>query len=279
MLELDANTLQAEDWLDLQEFLFREYEQDIDRYRSRYAYRGMAVKDMTLTTSLQRIGRRPSEVEEHILRNFRKYAPVNTIIGDYDNIWNWMSIGQHHGLPTRLLDWSYSPNVALHFMTEFHDSFHLDGVIWMVDFVQVREMLPECLQDTIFRKSLLTYSCFELQELIGNSLAEIENFTRKHGNAFMFMEPPSLDDRMVNQFALFSFMLDPDADKMDWLNNHPRLYKKIIIPAQLKWEIRDKLDQANISERIMYPGLDGISRWLKRWYSEKNSDKQWRLDP
>jgi len=54
-----------------------------------------------------------------------------------------------------------------------------------------------------------------------------------------------------------------------WLMHHPDIWRKIIIPADLKWELRDKLDQANITERVLFPGLDGLSCWLKRQYSPK----------
>jgi hypothetical protein len=82
----------------------------------------------------------------------------------------------------------------------------------------------------------------------------------------LFVEPPSFDERIVNQYALFSLMSGPEATLDDWLEEHADLWRKLVIPADLKWEVRDKLDQANITERVLFPGLDGLSRWLARHY-------------
>jgi FRG domain-containing protein len=67
-----------------------------------------------------------TEFEGHILRNFRKYAQRNTV--PIDSVWNWLAVVHHYGLPTRLLDWTYSPYVALHFATECLDTFTDDAI-------------------------------------------------------------------------------------------------------------------------------------------------------
>jgi hypothetical protein len=85
----------------------------------------------------------------------------------------------------------------------------------------------------------------------------------------IFLEPPSIDNRIVNQFALFSFMSNPEICMDDWLKNqdNPRLWRRIKIPSELKVEIRDKVVQSNINPRTMFPGLDGICEWLTMYYS------------
>ncbi len=83
----------------------------------------------------------------------------------------------------------------------------------------------------------------------------------------VFVEPPAIDDRILHQLALFSLISSPAAALDDWLRDRPELYRRVVVPARLKREIRDKLNQANINERVLFPGLDGLSRWLTRYYT------------
>ena len=41
---------------------------------------------------------------------------------------------------------------------------------------------------------------------------------------------------------------------------------RFVIAQELRWQIRDFLDHQNITERMVYPGLDGLSEWLGRHY-------------
>lgn len=49
-----------------------------------------------------------------------------------------------------------------------------------------------------------------------------------------------------------------------WLADRPHLYRRAVIPARLEWEIRDKLDQSNITARVPFPRLEGLTAWLER---------------
>ena len=66
------------------------------------------------TSLMRNCGDKASELETPLLENFIKYVSIEDPTID-ESIWKAMIIGQHHGLPTRLLDWSHSTLVALHF--------------------------------------------------------------------------------------------------------------------------------------------------------------------
>lgn len=258
--------IRVSSWNQLQELLYENaWQEGIKRFRSSYAFRGMADAGDDLVTALARLGDRFNQTEPHILRAFRKYARPEEAAGS--SLWNWLALAQHHGLPTRMLDWTYSPFVALHFVTEDMTLYDRDGVVWAVDYVRANALLPQVLKDVASRECAGVFSADMLDEA-ASTLARFDELGER--NPFVvFMEPPSLDARIINQFALFSLMSSPTARLDDWLTQHPGLHRRLIIPASLKWEVRDKLDQANVTERVLFPGLDGLSRWLKRYYTPK----------
>lgn len=252
-------------WNDLQDNLFAEsWRPQLGRHRSPYAFRGLTRSGRGLETSLHRLGGNFAAMERHLLRNFRKYARLSLV--DQDSIWHWLALAKHHGLPTRLLDWSYSPFVALHFATADPDTYGEDSIVWMVNYIEARRRLPARLKAAVEEEGADVFTVEMLSEEI-DSLMALDELS--DSLFVVFFEPPSLDDRIINQYALFSMMSDAEADLAVWLEQHPSLVRKVIIPAELKWEIRDKLDQANITERVLFPGLDGLSQWLKRQYSAR----------
>ena len=98
-------------------------------------------------------------------------------------------------------------------------------------------------------------------DMLGRAASSLYDFDALAREDFVvFFEPPSLDDRITNQFALFALLSNPQVRFDQWLMWHSDVSRTITIPAALKWEVRDKLDQANITERVLYPGLDGLSR-------------------
>jgi hypothetical protein len=260
MSEVRVNT-----WEELQGRLFQNsWQPTLKRHRARHVFRGAPDASFALQTSLSQLGGNYEEMEPHLLRNFRKYAHRSIV--EQDTSWHWLTLAQHHGLPTRLLDWTVSPYVAAHFATANIADFDRDGAIWAVDHDLTHELAPEALQCELEREGADYFTVDMLAKTV-TSLPELDALAPPL--FVIFFEPPSIDDRIVNQFALFSVMPDPKAALDDWLRDHPELWYKIVIPAELKWELRDKLDQANITERVLFPGLDGLSQWLKRYYTPR----------
>ena len=89
---------------------------------------------------------------------------------------------------------------------------------------------------------------------------------------FLFYEPASGDDRMINQYSLFSMCSDPSYT-VDQLVDDNSTLCKLVIPKEIKLEIRDKLDYINISERVISPGLDSICSWISRRYANLGGKK------
>jgi FRG domain-containing protein len=254
--------IKVNSWIELQEAVFTEsWRPRIQRHRSAFAFRGVPRVSHTLDTSLQTGGFVAHE--KHLLTSFRKYAVESAVHGDW--VLNWLSLAKHHGLPTRLLDWSYSPYVAMHFATANLREFDCDGAIWCVDYQKTNELLPPKLREILKSDDANIFTT----EMLNRVATTLEDIDALGGDWVAFFEPPSLDERIVNQFALFSLPSSAKLSLEELLKRRESLYRHIIIPADLKWEVRDKLDQANITERVLFPGLDGLSQWLKRYFTTR----------
>jgi hypothetical protein len=261
--------VRVETWTELQERLYEgSWHKELRRFRPGVAFRGMGCAENPLATAISRLAPDPERIEGHLLRNFRKYAEQASV--SQDAIWNWLALAQHHGLPTRLLDWTYSPYVALHFATEGVEEFDRDGVVWCVDFVQTNRRLPDRLKAILGEEGSDVFTA----EMLGRAATTLKAFDALSSEEFVvFFEPPSFDQRIVNQFALFSLVSDPRMGLQSWLARNPGTHRRLRIPAALKWEVRDKLDQANVTERVLFPGLDGLSRWLRRYYTPRMEEE------
>ena len=249
-------------WNELNDILFDDtWNPKVKRFRLTFAYRGVSVASYALSNSLTRLGTPYKNMELNLLKQFKKYAHRHLV--ERDTEWHWLSVAQHHGLPTRLLDWTYSPFVALHFATEDLSKYDQDGAVWKVNFSQAHELLQA--QDTTKLDALGSriFSVDALAESI-KDLSALDSRSAPDYKIAIFFEPPTIDDRIINQFAYFSVLSDPFLSFDDWLKMRNVKGKvtaqKIVIPGSLKWEIRDKLDQSNINERI----FDGWTRWAGR---------------
>jgi hypothetical protein len=260
--------IRVSSWSDLNDALFAEtWNPGIRRFRSTFAYRGVSVESYSLANSLSRMGSSYPTMERNLIKQFKKYAHPDVV--DRDTEWHWLTMAQHHGLPTRLLDWTYSPFVALHFATVELDRYGDDGAVWKVNYSDVHSLLQKAQTRSLDTLGARIFSVDALSETISD-LDALDKLKAKHFDVAVFFEPPSIDQRIVSQFAYFSVLSDPFLSMDDWLNQPTVSGQvsavKIVIPKALKWEIRDKLDQSNITERVLMPGLDGLCAWLKRHY-------------
>jgi FRG domain len=237
------------------------------RRRSTGVYRGAADASWPLLTSLDQLGgaRHPhtkAELEEYILRNFIRYSrpyfaspPVND--------WEVLVAAQHHGLPTRLLDWTYSPLVAAHFAT-VDANVTTDRAVWRLDWKAVhrRFQLPD-----------LALLIQDLEGLFGGDRAFTPSalfVMPDDARPFACMlEPPSLDARIVAQSAAFTLCSDKRQSFDRFLDRHGLgdALTKIVIPADEAARIRDQLDLVSVDERRLFPDLDGVAAHLRRYYS------------
>lgn len=252
------------------------------RRRDSGVYRGVGDARWPMLTSLDRLGGvAPGRVhgkaglEAHILRNFARYSRPHVDGIGHASDWELLATAQHHGAPTRLLDWTYSPLVAAHFASigrRAQDARQgggepgTDRVIWRLDWQRVHRHfgLPEralMIDDLECLRDPAGDGRFTPWQLMAHG-AEVAPF------ACLF-EPPTLDARIAAQAAVFTLTSSTTQGFDEFLAAHglAGALTPYVIPAGEVARIRDQLDLASFDERRLFPDLDGVASQLRRYYS------------
>ena len=162
----------------------QQYQSTLMRNRSPYLYRGLPNSNYHLVTSLRRnCKEKKNDIELAILRNFVKYAALEDPALK-TSIWRQMIVGQHHGLPSRLLDWTYSVLIALHFATSgenLDDMSKNDAVLWQIDILEMNKRLPKNYQTTLKNESAFLMTVDMMDSLTrGGNTYDILNLSLIH---------------------------------------------------------------------------------------------------
>jgi hypothetical protein len=163
-----------------------------------------------------------------------------------------MHLAQHYGLPTRLLDWTRNPLVALYFVVSDERSIGRDGCLWALS--------PTLLNDEqTGRPRFPTFHASILTEVI------TATFTGEHiapaPTVFAFTAFQS-DLRMLVQQSTFT--MHQTKDDLRGLPSQQQVLHRFIIPAALKHRLENVLGAVGISHSSLFPDLGGFAQELKR---------------
>jgi len=199
--------------------------------RGRWVYRGQAKFTYKLVPSIGRTAHTYDTVvdyEKYIFKTFLREA--HSYMTDRPNgEWEWLAFAQHHGLPTRLLDWSSNPLVGLYFAVNEHPD--VDGKLY-----------------TLYAVKRMN------EENFSRSPFELENPEKYY--------PKLVSQRIRAQEGLFVVSNDPEKEldvskRPDWEISH------FTIPHKYKENILYELFRLGVHRSSMFPDVEGLAARLK----------------
>lgn len=208
---------------------------------SNFLFRGQQNFDWELIPKIGRSGFAKSVPkyfkEDFILNGWLRYSE-QLIKNKPKDRWDELTLAQHHGLATRLLDWTKNPLVSLYFATCDFDN-NIDASIFIMDF--------------------------------NNETLKTEEFGPFDINKSGVFYPRGLSARVINQRGVFTLSHKPKTSLEDLLPNYE--FFKLRINGKSKKELQKHLEQYGINEFSIYQDLDNLSNYLNRFILNKDLDQ------
>ena len=240
-----------------------------------YIYRGHRCAAWPLETSLERACKRMYDnslekiikMETTLSREFRRrYHHYSANVPQAHENLRWLSLMQHHGAPTRLLDWTYSIYVASYFALEY--ATH-DCAIWKIN----KNWLNEEAEKSFQKASRTTEIFRNRDEKIEDDFKEnvLDRELREPINAVIQIGPFQLDERLTIQKGVFLYpcraeeTFEGNLKAMPGASDPSKVLKLIILHKEHRQALKT-LYSMNISRATLFPGLDGFAQSLKLYY-------------
>lgn len=167
-----------------------------------------------------------------------------------DDFPSWLSLMQHYGLPTRLLDWSWSALVALFFAVEDPSYDVVDGCLWMLspgDMNEAQGLEPLLYPLDAWRLRPLLEPAFKTRSVPDERAA-----------AALTIEA---DPRMQVQQGAFSVHATPEP--MDGLTGAADWLRRYTVPSDAKQRLRAHVRFLGITRAYLFPDLPSLAAEIR----------------
>jgi hypothetical protein len=224
--------------------------------RTQAFWRGHANIDWKLQAEVFR--QRYSEVS--LIRAFMARAESRRAnCPPLDDYMGWLILARHYGLPTRLLDWTFSPLIALYFAAQIDPaSPNCDGCLWAI--------LPYKMNDQMIAQRRILAPSERLVAKFSQIAFEPDNEvyaqkTNEFAQRAIATGTREMDLRIFVQQGVFTVHADEaDLATIDYKETWRVAFR---IPDKAKNSIRETMTRIGVTESALFPDLATLAKQLK----------------